>query len=270
MPHETHYPILSELGINATEALVYELLLELGPKAAQSLLKPSALGRGNLYNALTALKKKGLVFERGGKKTVYEAAPPDALAKLVNAERSRVEQISKSFEQILPILASEYNLSTGKPVIQIFEGIAGFEQALWDSLTAKGEILTYFDPAAVTGEIAKINKRYVAKRRELKIPKRIILPNNQAAHDYLSQMSGSFTEVILATDFVSGFQTAMELYDNKITFLTLTPEKIISVIIEDPHIAALQRAQFEYIWKKEHYAAASTRSSTGTSDSNAA
>lgn len=53
-----HYPILTSLGLTENEAVLYQLLLELGPKPANELLKPSGLQRGNLYNTLTRLKER--------------------------------------------------------------------------------------------------------------------------------------------------------------------------------------------------------------------
>lgn len=268
MTHSVHFPILEQLGLSESEALIYELLLELGRKPAQDLVEPSALGRGNVYNILTSLKKKGLVTEIEGKKTVFEAAPPSKLAALLDRERSKIDQLSASFSGILPLLTSEYNLSTSKPVIQIFEGLDGIERALNDSLTAKSEILTYLDPAEMKGEVADINKRYVTKRRAKGIAKRIILPNNETAKQYLSAMGGELTKIILASKLAQGFKTAMEVYDNKVSFLTMGGTQVIAVIIEDPHIANLQRAQFEYIWAEETQAAAE-RTSGSASDSNA-
>jgi len=255
MAHEIHYPILAKLGLSESEVLLYELLLESGRSKARDLIEPSGLGRGNVYNVLTQLQTKGLVLPIDGKQTLYEAVDPSSLQKLIDQQMNRMRQTEAEFKEALGQMTSTFNLSTGRPAIQIFEGIEGFEKALNDSLTASTEILTYFDPDAVVGDIAEVNRRYVKKRRERNISKRIILPDNKAAHDYLAQMGGSHTDVVLAKNFSSGFKTATEIYDNKVVFLTLDQEKIISVILEDSNIARLQREQFEYMWKKENQAA---------------
>lgn len=248
MPHETHYPILAQIGLNQSEASVYEILLEGGPKAAQDLVKPSGLGRGNVYNVLTTLKQKGLVSEIEGKKTVFEAAPPSALSTLFDRERSRMKQLEQAFTGMLGILDSAYTLSTGKPVMRVFEGMEGLEQALYDSLSAKTEILTYLDPAAIHEDYARINTRYVAKRREQRIPKRILLPDSPAASVYAKTMGGAYTEIRIAEKFDEGFKTGTEIYGNKVTFLTLEEKKTISVLIEDANIAQMHKALFEFVW----------------------
>ncbi len=249
MPHDSHFPILAQIGLNQSEASVYEILLENGPKTAQDLVEPSGLGRGNVYNVLTTLKEKGLVFEIEGKKTVFEAAPPSALSTLFDRERTRVKQLEQAFSGMLGLLDSAYALSTGKPIMRVFEGLEGFERALHDSLEKKQEILTYLDPGAIKGVFAEINKRYVTKRRTLGIPKRILLPNTPASHAYAASMSGTHTEIRIARGFTDGFKIAMEIYGGNISFLTLEEHRAISVVMEDPNIANMQRALFSFVWE---------------------
>ena len=270
MGHSPRFPILLKLGLSEGEAEIFELLVEDGVQKARDLVKKSTHGRGNVYNILNSLIVKGLVLEISGTQKQYQAVDPSRLKTLLDKKKEETKRLESEFSESLASLSSLFKLSTGRPTIQVFEGLDGFEQALNDSLSAKTEILTYFDPAAVSGELAEINKRYVAKRRAKETQKRIILPDNQAARDYLGSMAGGFTQIILAKDFADGFLTAMETYDNKVNFLTLDKEKIISVIIEDGNIANLQRAQFEYIWKMEkNRQAASRTSSNATSDSSA-
>ena len=47
---------LQSAGLTAGEAEIYEILLNLGPAPAQSILKKTALKRGNVYNILAGLE----------------------------------------------------------------------------------------------------------------------------------------------------------------------------------------------------------------------
>jgi sugar-specific transcriptional regulator TrmB len=262
--------ILQKLGLSPNEAKIYEMLLNRGESKASDLVPESGLGRGNVYNLLTALVSRGLATVTAGKQQIYRAAEPTRLVSLVEAKKLATDLLEAEFKLELPKLNSVFNLTTGRPAIQVFEGVAGFEEALNDSLTAKTEILTYLDPAAImTGEFAEVNRRYVAKRRKAGINKRIILSDTPASHQYLAGMSGPFTQVILAKSFGVGFMTVMELYDNKVVFLTLTKDNPISVMIEDINIVNLQRAQFDYIWKLAGQAAAASNESADNLASNA-
>lgn len=252
MPFSAPSSVLVELGLNEAESLVYSLLLEKGRSTAQELLKPSGLGRGNLYNSLSSLIKKGLCFEIEGKKTVYEPSPPSMLSSLLQEEKDRVHQLQGAFDGLLPILQSQYTKALRKPVIRIFEGLAGTEEALFDSLQSQGEILTFLDPAAMVEEFAKINERYIRRRVEKKIPKRILLPAGEASLTYQKKMSFAYTSIRITEHLSEGFRTAMELYNDTLAYHTLSKEKPISVLITDPNIVSLQKAEFEAIWATAH------------------
>lgn len=248
--HSLRFSILTELGLSETEAIIYELLLSLGPKRPPDLVEPSGIARGNVYNVLQTLQQKGLVTQKDKERhQTYEAVDPSKLRDLLTNQLERARRLESAFTSVLPQLTSTFNLSTGKPAMQVFEGWDGFEEALHDSLTAKTEILTYFDPAGVaTGRFAEINKRYIKKRIQLNISKRIILPNTNETTAYVKQAMQAYTEIRVCPTLKGEFYAAMELYDNKVTFCTLNQERVISFIIEDPFVAALQRQQFEALW----------------------
>ena len=41
----------------------------------------------------------------------------------------------------------------------------------------------------------------------------------------------------------------MQIYDNKISYLTLSDKEMIGVIIEDKYIYKMHKDLFEYMWK---------------------
>ena len=184
MAHDIHFPILKKLGLSDGEVLIYELLLEMGRIKARNLIIPSGLGRGNVYNILTQLQAKGLVIPIEGKKTLYEAVDPSSLQKLIDQRMNRMRQTEAEFKEALSQMTSTFNLSTGRPAIQIFEGIEGAKKAIADSLTSKTEILTYLDIHAVTGPLAKANRAHVKQRIQKQIPKRILVADSPAARDF--------------------------------------------------------------------------------------
>jgi sugar-specific transcriptional regulator TrmB len=250
MPHSLHFPILQELGLSETESLIYELLLESGTTPAKDLVNVSGMGRGNVYNVLMQLQAKGLVLVIEGKKQQFQAVDPSNLRTLLKTKLYEAERLNASFEQTLPLLTSAFNLSTGKPAIQIFEGIEGSRQALYESLNSKTEILTYFDVGSFTGPAININIDYVKKRIAKKIPKRLIVANTKQAHAFFDEQNTPYTQVAFLHAYPERHASAMEIYDNTISYLTLTDEKRISVLIQDPHIYRMHVEQFNYLWKQ--------------------
>lgn len=247
--HTPRFPLLQELGLSANEALLYEILLKKGPTKPSDLVEPSGLGRGNVYNVLQQLTSSGFVLLRDqGKFQTYEAVSPSELDRLLQQKQDATKRLEQSFLATLPQLASVFNLSTGKPTIQIFEGLDGIERVLEDSLTAQGEILTIADPDAITGPILQIESVYIRKRIAQKIHKRVLLPDTATAREWLKEPGNGFTESRICPSFMGGFCAALEIYDTRLSLITLRGKQVVSLLIRDESLAALQRAQFEALW----------------------
>ncbi len=241
--------ILTKLGLNANEAHIYELLLTKGRTKARDLLTDSGLGRGNLYNVLTSLVSQGLATVTEGKQQIYEAAEPSHLSTLVDDQKRRADRLAQEFQGELPKLLSTFNLTTGKPAIQVFEGIEGAEMALMESLQASKIIYTYVDPSTFTEEIKDLNRRYVPQREKKGIQKKIILCDSEWAQKHALAATTQLTEYLLIKDFPPMHDVAVEMYDDTISYLGLRDGKTISVIVHDPAIARMHIAQFEFLWK---------------------
>ncbi len=246
----TRFPLLQDMGLSTNEALIYELLLEKGSTKPADLVEPSGLGRGNIYNILQQLLQKNLVaIKELGKFQVYEAVDPSQLQDLLTRKHQEITNLESAFQAALPQLTSLFRLSTGKPAIQVFEGLEGMKAVLEDSLTAKSEILTWFDPEAMTDAFAAINQAYVKNRVRAKKSKRILLPAAPQSAAYQARMQNAYTDIRLANNQQAGFGLAVEVYDAKVSFHVLNPAKPIAFIIENEAVAQFQRTVFEPLWQ---------------------
>lgn len=240
---------LQAAGLTPGEAQIYELLLNMGPSPAQIILKKTELKRGNVYNILDSLAKKGLVtLDEAGKKTVFKPVSPNALNDLMAKQEESTRQGKRQIEDVFENLRSLYALTQEKPVIRYFEGLEGIKAVTYDTLRAKGLILSYIDSESVEALKGWNDSDYVKKRRDLGIKKRIIDRNSQVARDYYRAHTDSLTEVRLASSQVAGFKTAMQVYNDSVSYVTLEQGKMIGVIIDDARIAALHRSMFESLW----------------------
>ncbi len=228
---------------------MYELLLEKGPTKPSDLVEPSGLGRGNVYNVLQQLVAQGLVqLREQAKFQTYEAVDPTQLRSLLERKQAETKRLESVFLSTLPQLTSTFNLTTGKPAIQMFEGLSGMESALLDSLQAKNEILTYFDPEAMTSVFADMNKSYIKQRIKAEVKKRILLPSSEQSKHYKQLMQNAWTDIRLVTNLTMGFGTAVEIYNDKVSFHTLNPEQPMAFIVENSAVAAFHRALFQAQW----------------------
>lgn len=242
---------LTELGLGQNEAILYEILLK-NPDANIPLLrKNSQFTRTMLYYVLNNLISLELAkSSKIGKKTAYNAAPPEKLEDFVHNQEKELERQKSLLKGVISELGSTYRLAHNKPGIRFFEGPAGIKEILDDSLTSKTIIYTYADIEAIVKHIDAINKNYVAKRDKLGIKKRAILTDSPFARNYLKDYYRDVTDIkFIKGDFVP-FSNVMQIYDNKISYLTLEEDKIIGVIIQDDIIYRMHKALFEFTWAK--------------------
>lgn len=248
--------ILEQAGLTTKEAIIYEKLLELGPSSVGSLLKATPYKRGDLYNILYALRDKDLVNEslkRGV--TVFTLEDPKKLDNLVVAKQQQVEVIKTSLREVSPDIYSKYNLSLRKPGVRFLEGIEGVRTAGDDSLRAVSEIYSYVDVEAVERYIPDYNREFVKERTRLGKKKRILVTDSPYNRAYFEKLGPQVTDVRFIDFELSPFQAVMQVYDNKVAYVTLDPDRMITIMIQDAHIAQMQRSLFEYTW--------STGTSTG-------
>lgn len=249
--------IFTQLGLSPNEATVYECLLKNGQSTVGEIIKKTPLKRGVAYNILSDLIKKDLVSEKkikvgGGKEKVAHFIPnhPEKLRDYLENKKGQFQKIENTLNANLPSLVSDFNLISGKPGVRFFEGIEGVKKVLEDSLVAKELIYSYADLEAVVKHIDKINKDYVKKRDELGIRKRVIFIDSPFTRSYLKNYHRETTFMKFIDHKLYSFNSVMQIYDGKISYITLSKKSKIGVIIEDKNIYQMHKSLFEYAWSK--------------------
>lgn len=243
--------VLSRTGLTNDQALIYEALLTHGTLPASKVSAFVGLKRGLTYKVLGELVELKLVEKREdeGEVAKFEAAHPLRLKDLIETKSREAGDAGRMLHGVLPRLISEFNLVSGTPGIQFFEGENGVKQVSEDSLAIpKGEtIYSYIDNEAVNKYIAKINEAYVKKRERLGIKKKMITIDSPYIRERVRKFNREITEVRV----ISGkypFSTVMQIYDDKVSYLVLDDNKKIGIIIDDAAVARMHKALFEYMW----------------------
>lgn len=245
----TNEKILIEAGLSEEQALIYGALLDRGPQKASALATWTGVKRGLIYKVLEQLEAMNLVEKKGGEGTVALFAPlhPSSLINMVEARAKSIMLTKETLTYSLGSLASKFNLLTGKPNVQFFEGKEGILKTANDSLNSKTEIYSFVDADALEKLYPELNKEYVEKRLKLKIKKKIIMTDSPTVRATVPNEDKEFTEQrIVKHDFK--FATIVMIYDNKVSFITMDPDRSIGVIIEDKDIYNTHKSLFEYIW----------------------
>jgi sugar-specific transcriptional regulator TrmB len=248
---------LTNAGLSSEQAVVYEVLLKLGTAPASRITKNlpagSTLSRPLVYKVLDELIDLDLAekHEANGKVTTFTPKHPVAISKVIDTEKERVERTKKQFISTSGKLASLFNLSVGKPGVQFYEGEDGVWEVLQDSLSATEEILTYADLEAIDRYIPALNAEYSTLREEQRVHKRGLIIDSPKARQFLQSYDSevTHTKLIKPTQNTMAFQTVMQIYDNKVSYITLTDEYLLGIIITDQHIADTHKHLFESLWE---------------------
>jgi sugar-specific transcriptional regulator TrmB len=241
--------IFTQIGLSDNEAIVYEFLIKNGKVTAGDIIKKTTLKRGVIYNTLENLRKKDVISKRTKNKVSYFSPQhPEKLKELADEKETELQKAERNLEANMPELTSQFNLSTGKPGIKFFEGVEGVKKVLEDSLRSKEEIYTYADIEAIVKHIDKINQEYVQKRDKLNIKKRAILIDSPFARKYLKNYHRTTTDMKFIKHNINNFNTVMQIYDGKISYITLTSKIKIGAIIEDQNIYQMHKSLFKFSW----------------------
>jgi len=247
---------ITNTGLSKELAVVYEVLLKLGESPASTIAKTipntSPLSRPLVYKVLEELITLDLAEKHAPKGKVATFVPkhPIALSKAIDKQKEKIELAKKQFLPTSGKLSSLFNLMSGKPGVQFYEGEDGVWEVLMDSLTATEEIRTYADLEAIDAYIPAINAEYSTLREERKIKKRGLIVDSPKARDFLKSYTGNvtLTKLVKSSESVQ-FQTVMQLYDNKVSYITLTEKYLVGIIITDEYIAKTHKYLFDSLWE---------------------
>ncbi len=117
---------LQDIGLSEKEAIVYISLLSMENSSVLDLSKKTKLNRSTTYVVLESLAKKGLVTETTvGKKTHYQAEPPERLETYVEQRKIMLDEQSKKLKDVIPQIKSVQREGGEKPIVKYFEGRDG-------------------------------------------------------------------------------------------------------------------------------------------------
>src|SRR3989338_8107857 len=241
---------LAEAGLTAHQAAVYETLIKNGSLPARAVGLKAGMSRPLAYKVLDELEAVGLVEKQEKPRAVsrFSAAHPLKIKEIGDRRFEAAQGAKAAIEGTLGKLISDFNLQSGKSGVRFFEGLEGIQAVLDDSLTSQTEIYSYADLESIEKYISDINKKYVRERERKQIKKKGIVVDTPFARNFLKNYAPGVTETKLIVRDMSAFHTVMQMYDSKISYITLSDENLIGVIIADPRIYEMHRELFLHTW----------------------
>jgi sugar-specific transcriptional regulator TrmB len=247
-----------EAGLSPEQAVVYEILLKTGSTeasaAARAIPGTHAISRPLVYKVLEELIVLDLVEKVGTKGKVAKFTPkhPIAITKAIDDKKVRIERTKEQFHLTSGKLSSLFNLMSGKPGVQFYEGEDGVWEVLMDSLTATEEIRSYADLESIAKHIPELNAEYSALREDKHVKKRGLVIDSPEARKFLKSYSGdtTTTKLIPVAGADIDFHTIMQIYDQKVSYITLTESYMVGIIITDQHITNTHKYLFDSMWNQ--------------------
>lgn len=242
--------LLTKAGLSPDQARIYEILLKSGVMPASKASIKAGIKRGLGYKVIEQLVSMGLVEKIDKKVALFTATHPSKIKDLIQKREDELRLINASLAGALGTMTSDYNLNSGKPNVQFFEGLDGIKKVLEDSLYSREEILSYADITSIQKYIPKINEWYVDQREKKQVKKRAILLDTKEARSILATYHKGITDNRIIKLDNPPFESIMQIYDGKISYISLSDDHMIGTIIEDRAVYEMHKALFSFTWNK--------------------
>lgn len=229
---------LGTAGFRPKEALIYLAILELDQATILQIAEKSGVKRPTIYELLPVLVKKGYVVEFvENNKTLYRANNPSEVLR-------RLRDKARSFEEAMPQLSAIFNSLENKPKVLFYEGAEQIQRMYEDALQDDLEILNIAGLPTLRSHLGhEWGAEYEKKKSGMKIKTRTIIIGETSSKS--GRNLGD--EVKLAKS--DGANSAdLQIIGNKI-LITVYKKGLLGLVIEDEHIATLQRLTFVLLWQ---------------------
>lgn len=250
--------LLQKIGLSEKDSQVYLACLELGTQPASVIARKAGLKRPTTYLILEELLKKGLVSEYTGSNVKYfTAVSPEYLLNYVEKQRRELTSHQRELEQFLPQFISLSNPYSLNPKVRFYEGMAGIEKVMNDTLTSTEKLRCYstMDAWFARPDTKEYIMWYSKQRAEKKIPIHSINTDTPVSRKYIEQdypaerVDNELSHFRWLPKDIQVFSNEINIYDNKVSIACLGKNELLGIIIESESIAQTQKSIFEVAWR---------------------
>ncbi len=247
--------ILLGLGLTKVQAEILTCLLQNGPQKASNIANITKRPRGVAYKGLEELIDLDLAIKKESKLGValFTAEHPSNLEKVLERREKELDKTKKEFAASLPDLVSAYNLVSNKPGVRFYEGEEGIKKVLEDTLLSNPDkkLYTFSDVASYATYLSDWNTSYYApQRKKLGVFEKVIIPDNARALEYMKDYkSNEVTDILFIDHKAYPFATEINIYNNKVSFVTFAPDFMVGVIVENKEIYKTLLSIFNFMWQ---------------------
>lgn len=244
--------LLKPYGLKTDEARVYLELLESGASSALVLSRNLKIARTRVYRILDTLKEVGLVVvrlhERGSR---YEASNVKKLEVLAEDKIREAESLKASLPALEEQLGEIVGKRKGESKVLYYKGVDGVKRVTYNSLKAKGELLTMeikdMDAFFSHKEAESLRQKFVDRKINIRT-----LTNLKKISSWtsVSEMIEKYWEIRHVPEGQLKIKFEVLIYNNVYVMYRYTGGEIFCVEIYNQELADMQRQIFWYMWEK--------------------
>lgn len=243
--------LIIDSGLNPEQTKIYLFLLESGLSNAKTISKNTDIGRALTYKILDQLLKIDLVEKRDdlGKISLFFPGHPQKLKEFAEIKSRSAIAAQENLQTIFGTLASNYNLLSGKPNVQFYEGISGLKKIYDDILDMGQDIRVISSPIDENRlDVLHLIKEQIEKQTAKNIRTRAITPlgSQKIATPISEDEKFMITRKEIPAEKLH-LPAQIILYGDKVA-ITNFKESVVSVLIESKYIHETFVKMFEYIW----------------------
>lgn len=247
---------LNRFGLSDLEAGIYLFLKGRDLSSILEISRNLKVARTSVYDNILKLSEKGLV-ERviKYKSQQFRAAPMEMFQRNIDQEKEKIDQLKRSYDFIkteLDLIKTNSNFSTK---VKYYHGQQGFQQLMWNVLSADKETVGYsvFGRVEVVGK--SFHQKWIEEFKIRKLQDRVIINPNERTLSFigsdvkpdehqlrLSDIRSIDSEIL----YVSGDTT---IYNNVFAVCYWEHGEIVGVEIENQELVKTQKTIFEILWK---------------------
>lgn len=246
--------VLQNMGLNVHEARAYVTLLHLGALPASTVAKNLKLKRTTVRVYLEHLVKLGFLKATSKGRTQFFSAekPQQVLQALKTQKDNAMEEWGRKmrdFSSIIPELTGIVRKDAYFPRVTFYEGTDQLKRMYTDSLSSKTEILCLSKVEDMWDLFGKdYDQWYVKKRVKSKIPVRYIATDTPVEREERKKDKYFLRESRLIPTNLLDISNEMNIYDDKVSIITLKEEKI-GVLIQSKEIVHSMKVIFDNLWR---------------------
>lgn len=231
---------LKQFGLTDKEMNVYLANLQLGSARVTRIAAKSGVLRETTYAVLNGLMEQGLAscVVKGGV-NYYAAATPE---KFLNILREKEEKISS----VLPSLQAMKALTSEKPTVKLYEGVAGLKTIMDDFITTGKPMLALGSTRALHDKLLYYFPNYIQRRKDAGIPIKVLTEETSLTKKMRSNDNAVLREMRYYPAKYA-LPNTFFIYGQKIAFLDVE-KNMVGVVIQNSEIVRSFESIFQMLW----------------------